>query len=229
LQGTGLTWKGTWKRTVDYKINDLVLYARNTYICVEANRDKRPDPTKPYFWELFSVGGTDGLRGADGRQGVDGAAGANGAKGDKGDKGDPGDPGVGGGGSPTISKINDNAGTIVKCQPVYIKSNAHIDLAQADAGSTSEVIGLVMSDTIATTDTGDVVLMGPVQATTGEWDVVTGGSGGLTPGSVYYLDPTTPGMITETAPTTVGQRVVRLGIASSETTFSLIPNAPIQL
>ena len=40
-----------------------------------------------------------------------------------------------------VSKQNDNAGAIVIGQPVYTKTNGNVDLAQADAGATVEILG----------------------------------------------------------------------------------------
>jgi len=42
---------------------------------------------------------------------------------------------------------------------------------------------------------------------------------GLTPGVVYYLDPTTPGAITSTAPIAAGQVVQKVGQAKDATTL----------
>jgi hypothetical protein len=42
---------------------------------------------------------------------------------------------------------------------------------------------------------------------------------GLTPGAAYFLDPTTPGTLTTTAPTTVGQSVQPVGVALSSTSL----------
>lgn len=58
---------------------------------------------------------------------------------------------------------------------------------------------------------------GPVTLTTEEWDAVTGESGGLQPGSTYYVSDTTPGQITFVRPTTTGHFVTQVGIALSTT------------
>lgn len=127
------------------------------------------------------------------------------------------------------SRINDNAGTIVIGAPVYSKSNNHIDLAKANAASTARVSGLVLDATILTTAAGYIQTSGILTATTGQWDAVTGGSGGLTPGSVYYLNAATAGLLTLTAPSTVGQLVVEVGVALSATEMELNFSRPILL
>lgn len=60
---------------------------------------------------------------------------------------------------------------------------------------------------------------GVVTLTTAEWDVVTSGSGGLTPGARYYLD--TAGKITTTAPTAPGTFVTPIGRAITSTIMAL--------
>jgi len=124
---------------------------------------------------------------------------------------------------------NDNAGTIVIGAPVYVKSNGNVDLARANAAGTTEVFGLVRDTSIATTASGKVVLSGIVIATTGQWDAVTGGSGGLTPGADYFLDAATAGMLTTTAPSTGGQYVAAIGKALSTTKMKLAVQPTILL
>ena len=128
-----------------------------------------------------------------------------------------------------VSKQNDNAGAIVIGQPVYTKANGNVDLAQADAGATVEVLGLVRDASIAAAASGEIQTDGVLTATTGEWDNVTGETGGLTAGAVYYLDPDTPGNLTQTAPTTTGDFVVRVGRAISATAMEISVSQPILL
>lgn len=52
---------------------------------------------------------------------------------------------------------------------------------------------------------------------------------GLTPGATYYLSPTTPGAVTETAPTLSTQIVQRLGFASNATTLHTDIEQPVIL
>lgn len=67
---------------------------------------------------------------------------------------------------------------------------------------------------------------GCFELTTAEWDAVTGGSGGLSPGSTYFLDPTN-GMLT-TSPTDAGF-LVQVGRALSSTEFAIEGDGPIRL
>ena len=128
-----------------------------------------------------------------------------------------------------ITQTNSNAGTIVIGQPVYNDGNDTVDLAKADAAGTVEVLGLVYSTSIVTTESGLFVSDGLLEATTTQWDAITGGSGGLTFGIVYYLDPTTAGKLTTTGPTAAGKYVVRIGRAISTTKLEISISQPILL
>ena len=103
--------------------------------------------------------------------------------------------------------------------PVYAFTSANtIKRANASAVGTKPVIGLVIDTAIAVSATGRVQTAGLVTLTTGQWDSITGQVGGLTAGSLYYLDVTT-GLLTATAPTTGAVRLV--GIALSTTVMQL--------
>ncbi len=128
----------------------------------------------------------------------------------------------------TVTKNNANAGTITIGQPVYI-TGANVDLAQADAQSTIRVAGLVLDTSVATATPATILVDSILTATTGQWDAVTGQVGGLTPGANYFLDPSTPGMLTTTAPTAVGEFVVRVGHALSATEFEIEISQPVKL
>ena len=170
--------------------------------------------------------GPDGATGPTGPDGATGPTGPDGATGPTGPSGPTGASGI-----DDITMTNDNAGTIVIGAPVYTKSNGHVDLAEADAIATTEVLGLVKDTTILTTAPGQILVDGVLTATAAQWDAITGGSGplGLTPGKIYYLDSATPGMLTQTAPVTAGQFVVRVGRAISVTKMDLMIMAPIKL
>lgn len=89
------------------------------------------------------------------------------------------------------------------------------------------VVGLVVIATHLVTNPATLQTTGLMSLNTGEWDVVTGGSGGLQLGTPYYLSTTTPGQITSTKPTASGTYVVQVGIASSDTDMYLsLPAVP---
>jgi hypothetical protein len=118
--------------------------------------------------------------------------------------------------------VNSHASNIVICEPVYTLANGQVDLAKADAAGTSEVLGLVSDTAISTSSSGNIMVDGFLTATTGQWDAVTGGTGGLTIGAVYYLSAATAGRLTAVAPTTTGQYVVRVGRAVSTTRMDIM-------
>lgn len=119
------------------------------------------------------------------------------------------------------NRTNNNAGAMSICQAVYVDGAGTVDLAQADALGTSEVLGLVFDSTIAAAASGGILTDGRLEATTGEWDAVTGQVGGLTSGSRYYLDETTPGNLTTTAPVADGEVVAPVGVALSTTEMEI--------
>ena len=116
----------------------------------------------------------------------------------------------------TASLVNDNAGTITIRQVVYIKSNGNVDLARANAASTSlNGLGLVAAATIATTASGLVTVSPGTRIT---------GFSGLTPGAAYFLSDATAGALTTTAPSaTVGNVIRQVGYALSATEFVFLP------
>lgn len=129
----------------------------------------------------------------------------------------------------TISAENGEVGSIVIGTPVYISGAGQVKKAKADASGTKEVIGLVKDASISASETGTILINGVLTATTGQWDTVTGGTGGLTPNAIYFLDPSTAGKLTTTAPSTVGQYVVRIGVAISTTAMKVEPEETVLL
>jgi hypothetical protein len=122
---------------------------------------------------------------------------------------------------------NGEATSIAIGQAVYVSGAATVRKANANAAGTKDVLGIVGDTTIAASGVGSIVTEGVVSATTVQWDAVTGQTGGLTTGAVYYLDNTTAGKITTTVPST--GYVCRVGIAVSTTLLKLQVSAPIQL
>lgn len=133
-------------------------------------------------------------------------------------------------GGDQIVLTNNDGSTVVIGAPVYTDATGSYKRGQANAASTAKVIGLqAKSPSVANGATGAVAVNGPMTATTGQWDAVTGGSGGLTAGSLYFLDPSTAGKLTVTPPATVGQLVCRIGLALSTTILLIDVRDPILL
>lgn len=129
----------------------------------------------------------------------------------------------------TVTVTNDNAGPLVIGTPVYVSNPDAVDQAAADAAGTSEVLGLIRDASVPSGNTGSAQTNGILQATTGQWDAITGQTGGLTTGAIYYLDAATPGKLTTTAPSAVGEFVTRVGQAVSTTEMQIAPQPAIAL
>ena len=113
--------------------------------------------------------------------------------------------------------------------PVYVFAAGSVKRAQANALATARVFGLWVDTSTAAAGNGNVGMNGLLVATTAQWDAVTGQTGGLTPGSAYFVDSATVGKLTATAPTTAGQVVSVIGIALSTTDMELNVQRPILL
>lgn len=128
----------------------------------------------------------------------------------------------------TVDLTCNEAGGTAKFAPVYVDAPDSFQDAQADNATTKEVIGFTIA-AVANAAVGTVQLEGTLEGTTGEWDAITGDTGGLTAGDIYWLDPDTAGMITNTAPTTDGDFVVPLGEAISTTKFLIDVDSSVLL
>lgn len=128
-----------------------------------------------------------------------------------------------------VALTNGNASPIVIGSPVYSDAAGSVDLAQADASGTVEVLGFVRDVSIGAAASGSIQTDGILAATTGQWDAVTGETGGLVAGTIYYLDPSTAGQLTLTAPSAVSEYVVRVGQGISTTEMEITIEPPILL
>ncbi|HEY9697018.1 MAG TPA: hypothetical protein V6D10_07130 [Trichocoleus sp.] len=128
-----------------------------------------------------------------------------------------------------VSMTNGESSSIVIGAPVYVSAANTVKKAQANALGTMDILGIVKDVSVAAAGSASIQTDGQITATTTQWDAVTGGTGGLTAGAVYYLSATTAGQMTVTAPTTSGQYVIRIGKALSTTIFDLSIGQPIGL
>lgn len=115
-----------------------------------------------------------------------------------------------------VQLVNGEASTIAKGTPVYIFSADTCKKAKADAAGTSCTFGLVAASNITTGVAGGIQTNGVLAATTGEWDAITGGSGGLTANTKYYLSNATAGTLTSTPVSTGYSQRVGIAISSTE-------------
>lgn len=119
-----------------------------------------------------------------------------------------------------VSATNANAAPLTIGTPVYVSSSGAVDKASASASTTARVLGLVKSTSIAPSSSGYIQTDGILSATVSEWDAVTGATGGLTAGALYYLS-TTAGQITSTPPSGAGQYIIPIGMALSTTELDI--------
>lgn len=92
------------------------------------------------------------------------------------------------------------------------------------ANGTKPAVGL-LQEAVANGFAGEVQTSGPM--TLADWSAIVGAAT-LTRGP-YYLDPTTPGKLTATAPTAVGQVVQVVGYAVGPATLEINPAPPTLL
>lgn len=62
-----------------------------------------------------------------------------------------------------------------------------------------------------------------------QYDGLTGGYAGLTPGSTYFLSVSSAGAVTPTPPTGVGEWIMQVGVAYSTTELDIEWGQPIEL
>lgn len=131
-------------------------------------------------------------------------------------------------GGDVIVLTNDEVGALVQGNVVYADDNDGVKKAKADAAGTSKPIGLSVGAP-AGAASGQIMVAGILTLTTAQWDVAFGTGGGLGFGVIYYLSSATAGLGTVTAPSTVGQYVVELGIGISTTELMVRINETILL
>lgn len=129
------------------------------------------------------------------------------------------------------SKQNDDIVSLPAGTPVYSSGLNLIKRATADGitPGKEKVFGIVVNNSIAISATGTIQVAGILLLTTALWDAVTGQVGGLTEGATYYLDPTTPGKLTTTVPSTPTQYISIVGVAMSSTDMFINLDQPTEL
>lgn len=121
-------------------------------------------------------------------------------------------------GAAVLELINGNASSINICTPVYVTdAGSTVDLAQADLITTARSVGLVKQLIILPGEIGQIQTTGLLEATTGEWDTVTGDVGGLIPNMLYYIKVNVAGKLTRLCPQNYTDFLCRVGQAISTT------------
>ncbi len=114
---------------------------------------------------------------------------------------------------------------ILKGQPVYMDNSGHVGLAVGSHALWSKVCGLASADVLSSflctfIPDGQVVME--------DWTAVTGDVL-LEKGKMYFLSPSSPGMLTTLPPSEVGEYVVVVGKAMTTTTLDLEIQASVLL
>jgi hypothetical protein len=114
-------------------------------------------------------------------------------------------------------------------QPVFIgavRVDGGITTVQP-ASAANDLFGSQVDGVVASVNadgTVQVQTSGPLTLTTAQWDVITGGSGGLVLGTTYYLAQFPDfAKITGTSPSTPGVFTCQIGVGMSPTTMLVAP------
>ena len=131
--------------------------------------------------------------------------------------------------SASFTATNESGSALVIGNVVYFDSVGDAVKAQADADVSALGVGFA-SGAIADMADGSFQLDGVMIATEAEWNAVTEeGSGGLTEGARYFISEITAGKITITAPSSVGETVVQIGVALSSTRLKITDTLQVKL
>jgi hypothetical protein len=214
--GESIYWSGIWSSTIPYSGNTIVSYETNSFINVwtgVSNMGKTPTGTvEDKYWDLV-VSGLDGPQGPQGAEGgPPGVTGATGAQGPQGITGPAGALGQISGSTDAVKKtiqqtnfwVGENAFGIIDA--VRFNGSEYVK-SRANSEQNSEVMGVVQS-----LDTGNnsftIVTEGNVNWATG--DIANSPFAEKTspaqfvPGTVYWLDDSTAGLLTSGEPNVVG-------------------------
>lgn len=126
----------------------------------------------------------------------------------------------------TVSLTNGEAGSVNPGAPAYISGANTFKKGIANAAAQSLIAGL-NTTTVASGAVGSIKTADLLTLTTVQWDAVTGQTGGLTVGAVYFVNNTTAGMLTSTLPSS--GYIAAVGEAISSTTMLIRINPRIQL
>lgn len=210
--GAAIVWRGEWSATARYNLNDAVGFDGSSWIAIRGSTNVVPPGDA---WNLLAAEGRSGGVGSDGAAGAPGIQGLPGLNGEDGADGDD---------ASTYAAENKNGTTLLAGQPVATHTSGTGVVAASAANGTLPCVGLIVADTIASVS-GDVRTDGIV--TMADWSAVIGAVS-LTRGR-YYLDPVTPGMLTQVAPTSAGQLVQAVGYAVDASRLDISFSTSIRL
>lgn len=135
----------------------------------------------------------------------------------------------------TVENVNASEEDILPGTPVVITDAAEGDIAVNDGtvaaaavtGIALETIVAEVADPASPAGSGQIQTDGIVDLTTAEWDAVTGGSGGLTPGAYYFVGDGGAGTQLVTTEPTGGAIIAPVGQALTATKLILRISYPV--
>jgi len=132
--------------------------------------------------------------------------------------------GTGGGGGIEAQAATTGEDVVVS-ELLYLTGSGIANRAQADAIGTSYIVGVC---TLGATSGNTCEFLTEGVVSISDWTECIG-SVSLSPGTLYFLDPSNPGQMVTVAPTTVTQTVVIVGRAVSAQVLDLTITQPILL
>jgi hypothetical protein len=131
---------------------------------------------------------------------------------------------------PAAVEVNNQSGVeLIVGTPVHLSGSDEVLPARADDVLTKTVFGIVIDAPIAASATGFVARDGVIALTTDQWDLITGGVGGLTPLQKYYLSATDAGRMVTSPPIVDGSYICAIGVAKNQTEMGIAIVSPIKL
>ena len=126
----------------------------------------------------------------------------------------------------TFAPVADES--ILRGSPVRVNAaDGKVVNAKADTGVNALVVGLAR--TLGQAGERFIAQYGDIlQLDTEDWDAITGGSGGLTVNTLYYVSSTTGGHLTTVKPTAGGTQVAPVGRAVSASELLILIGTPSQ-
>lgn len=132
LGEAGMIWMGPFKYANSYKMNDVVTYDGESYVCIQKTCREWPTAGQGMTWAVMALQGPQGFKGntgATGPQGPQGVKGDTGAQGLQGPKGDPGPAGL------TWQGTWSSASTYAMLDAVYFNGSTYISLINSNTNN----------------------------------------------------------------------------------------------
>lgn len=131
-------------------------------------------------------------------------------------------------GAQPFAALNGESGVMRAGTPSYVSAPGVMRAGQATVLAAAIVAAVPVAD-IPPSSTGYFLPLGGLALSVAQWNLITGGTGGLNSGSIYFLDTAAPGLIKPYPPGSAGQYVTLIGQAMSPTLLLIQPQQPMLL